>query len=210
MSRPHGTLERVLSGTGDAAFAVDHLYRILYANEELLRITGASPGSVRGRPCSEVVRGCRLDGEGLCGSNCPISQHFAAEGQVPSFDIAIPEAGGGLIWLNAGGVRAPAEWSPAAAVFFLRMVHLPQLIRGLASSEQRGTEAERKPYPELTSRERSVLRQLADGRSTEGIAAELWISSATVRNHVGRILRKLGVNSRTEAVAQAFRQGLVR
>jgi DNA-binding NarL/FixJ family response regulator len=61
----------------------------------------------------------------------------------------------------------------------------------------------------LTPREREVLRLLADGLSTEGIAARLVISSKTSATHIERILKKLGVNSRTQAVALAYREGLV-
>ncbi len=206
----HRTIREILSGTEDAAFAVDWSFRILYANGKLLRIIGRSLGSVQGRPCSEVVRGCRLDGEPLCGPACPIVQQLQSEEQVQSFDMAVAENGGGLVWLNAGGLRAPADWSPVAAVFLLRRIWLPQVIRGL---ERRGLEephtSGKDRRPELTPRELKVLSLLTKGGSTEGIASELWISPATVRNHVRSILRKLGVHSRAEAVARAFRQGLV-
>ena len=59
----------------------------------------------------------------------------------------------------------------------------------------------------LSPRERDVLVQLAAGRSTTEIAAALFISRVTVRNHVQRILAKLGAHSRLEAVAIALRNG---
>jgi DNA-binding NarL/FixJ family response regulator len=62
----------------------------------------------------------------------------------------------------------------------------------------------------LTGRETQVLQLLADGASQETIAQELFISSKTVATHIQRILTKLDVHSRTEAVALAYRQGLVR
>ena len=61
----------------------------------------------------------------------------------------------------------------------------------------------------LTARELEVLRLLAKGHSTEGIASQLFISVNTVRNHVGRILNKLGAHSKLEAVAIAARDKLV-
>lgn len=61
----------------------------------------------------------------------------------------------------------------------------------------------------LTERERDVLRLLVVGRSNPEIATALYISRATARTHVSRILAKLGVHSRTEAVAEAHRRGLV-
>jgi PAS domain S-box-containing protein len=57
--------------------------------------------------------------------------------------------------------------------------------------------------PHLTPRQVEVLRLLEQGRSTKQIAAELHLSTETVRNHVRRLFRSLGVNSRLEAVAAA-------
>lgn len=61
----------------------------------------------------------------------------------------------------------------------------------------------------LTTRELEVLKLLAKGNSTEGIASQLFISINTVRNHVGRILNKLGAHSKLEAVAIAARDQLI-
>jgi ATP/maltotriose-dependent transcriptional regulator MalT len=60
----------------------------------------------------------------------------------------------------------------------------------------------------LTAREREVLILLADGRTNEQIAAELFMSPKTASVHVSRIIRKLGVANRTEAAAYAHRNGL--
>jgi DNA-binding NarL/FixJ family response regulator len=65
------------------------------------------------------------------------------------------------------------------------------------------------PADELTEREREVLSLLAHGSSTTAIAETLSISSATVRNHIQKILHKLNVHSRLEAVAFAFEHGLI-
>ncbi len=61
----------------------------------------------------------------------------------------------------------------------------------------------------LTSREREVLRLLALGLSQTAIARELFISPQTVATHIQRVLTKLGVHSRAEAVAFAHREHLV-
>jgi len=62
----------------------------------------------------------------------------------------------------------------------------------------------------LTGRERDILMRLAAGRRQNAIAAELVISPKTVATHIQRILAKLGVHSRAEAVAVAHREGLIR
>jgi DNA-binding NarL/FixJ family response regulator len=61
----------------------------------------------------------------------------------------------------------------------------------------------------LTAREREVLQLLSQGLSNKEIAQRLGISAHTARFHVNAILAKLGAQSRTEAVVQAARRGLV-
>jgi DNA-binding NarL/FixJ family response regulator len=63
--------------------------------------------------------------------------------------------------------------------------------------------------PVLTPRQLEVLTYLSDGLSTKQIAERLWLSGATVRNHVSAILAALEVHSRLEAVAQARKLGLL-
>jgi DNA-binding CsgD family transcriptional regulator len=53
----------------------------------------------------------------------------------------------------------------------------------------------------LTAREADVLRALAAGKSTKEIARDLWVTPATVSKHLEHIYRKLGVTSRTAALA---------
>ncbi|MFF7356543.1 AAA family ATPase [Streptomyces filipinensis] len=61
----------------------------------------------------------------------------------------------------------------------------------------------------LTAREQDVLRLLARGRSNRQIGEELFISGKTASVHVSNILAKLGAASRTEAVALAYRRGMI-
>jgi DNA-binding NarL/FixJ family response regulator len=89
------------------------------------------------------------------------------------------------------------------------------LMRGGAALEpevaarllERMAEAER--GDELSAREIEVLRLLVAGASNRAIAAQLGLSENTVKTHLSRIFGKLGVQSRTEAVAAALQRGLV-
>ena len=61
----------------------------------------------------------------------------------------------------------------------------------------------------LSEREHDVLRLMADGLSNGEIAGALFLSEATVKTHVGRILAKLGARDRVQAVITAFRSGFM-
>ena len=62
----------------------------------------------------------------------------------------------------------------------------------------------------ITSREVDVLQLIADGCSTPEVAAQLYISQKTVKNHLASIYHKLDARDRTQAVLQAVRMGIVR
>ena len=77
---------------------------------------------------------------------------------------------------------------------------------GAAADQYRHAERVRKS---LSERELEVLRLLAAGKENSEIAAELYISAATVKNHVAAVLTKLDAQNRVEAAASAVRAGLV-
>jgi DNA-binding NarL/FixJ family response regulator len=79
----------------------------------------------------------------------------------------------------------------------------PAHANGNGNGHQRSVDAG------LSPREREILGLLAEGRTQGQIATELVISSKTVATHIQHILSKLGVHTRAQAVAFAFKRGLV-
>ena len=77
-------------------------------------------------------------------------------------------------------------------------------VRGCSSTRD-GTV----PLPQVTAREREVLRLLAEGLTNRQIAERLVVSEHTVHRHVTNILRKLDLPSRTAAAAYAVRAGIL-
>jgi two-component system, NarL family, response regulator YdfI len=87
----------------------------------------------------------------------------------------------------------------------------PELTKELASQTRTVTSTPENTdsLEELTPREIEVLRLMAEGFGNKQIAARLGISDHTVKFHISSILAKLSVSSRTEAVTQGIRMGLI-
>ena len=88
----------------------------------------------------------------------------------------------------------------------IRMIHSGQKY---VPPEVGAKLVQRMSNPELSDRELDVLRLMAQGMSNQGIGTSLNVGESTVKSHVNRILSKLGVSDRTQAVIVAIKRGIV-
>lgn len=107
--------------------------------------------------------------------------------------------------------------SPDELAAAIRVVHAGEALLSPSVTRQMIEQFARTPrrrradprLRELTDREREVLENIAQGSSNGEIAAELFLAEQTVKTHVSRILTKLGLRDRAQAVVFAYESGLV-
>ena len=157
--------------------------------------------------------------------------------QVALIDVRMPKLGGieltrraqrstpdtAILLYTGYGDRALLTEALDAGVrgFVLKEAPMDDLLRAVKSVASGGTYVDPvlagtlaassvgNKLPELTHRERDVLRLLADGLSNEEIGKKLFISAETVRTHVRKAMDKLDADTRTQAVARALRDHLI-
>jgi PAS domain S-box-containing protein len=174
-----GDVERALDSVGVPSYVLDTTGVIRWINAAAERLVG----DVRGRQFTSVV--------------APEDSRRARElfsrkvlGTAPATD-----ATGVLV--STTGTRVAVEISAVPLMSGERVVGVFGLFEG------RPDDTPTAPHPHLSPRQVEVLRLLEQGRSTKQIAAELHLSTATVKNHIRRLFRALGVHTRLEAVAAA-------
>jgi PAS domain S-box-containing protein len=214
----------LLDHTGDATFAVGPRGVICYWSRKAEQLLGFSQPQALSKNCEDILRG--EDGAGceVCTRDCHVLEAARKERDVPNYDLHAMTGSGTRKWLNISIIVAQVRQGPSPLVIHLMrdisnrkrneeltreiMVRVGELTGRQADEMLSRTRSER-PSVELTVRELSILRSLSLGRSTSEMAAELHISTATVRNHIQHILAKLQCHTRLEAVLRAARQGLI-
>jgi PAS domain S-box-containing protein len=216
----NSSLAEIFSHTADGALGVDQDHMVTLWNGAAERLVGYAAAEVMGRPCSEVwaVRnrtGCRL-----CGADCSPITSARNEEPVEGREIMIHTKAGRPLWLHVSTIVVPG-----GAPSLFTMVHIfhdvtrqveieillgkvQSLLGGEGDLPDGGKMSpleNTSPLKVLTPREQEVLRFIARGESAKGIAKQLHISTTTARNHTQKILAKLGLHTKLEAVAVAFR-----
>ena len=110
--------------------------------------------------------------------------------------------------LNAGAEGALLK--SAASIDILKAVKRIAEGAHVVSDEVRELIVKAPPLPELTERQRQILKSITEGLTNYAIATRLGISEDGVKRHVNAIFLKLGVESRAEAVSVAFRKHLLK
>ncbi len=206
-----------MSRSVDGVFALDANQTITFWNQASENITGIPATHALGRCCHEVMKGHDLQGKPLCKCDCPLSS-LTRGGPPPSaLPMRIERTDGHKVQLKVSTMLVPSsregQWSIVHVMRHGRD-HQPAALRqDDADNSKDSTEIQpvgcQHQVPTgaclLTGREREVLRLLAHGVNVEAISEQLHLSIATVRNHIQRLMAKLDVHSRLEAVAYAHR-----
>jgi len=210
--------------TADGVLAVDRDQRIVLWNGGAEALLGFKAEEVLGRHCYEVIGGRDESGRLVCQTNCVDLLLTDRKEAVRTHDLRVCTKAGQEIWVNVSTIRIPSRRRDLCVLVHLfrdatRHKEMERFVEQLRSNVAHlswswgvgsaATSPAFLPVRAMTNREQEVLRLLAQGASTEAIATKLGISPATARNHINKILAKLGVHSRLEAVTLALRNSLV-
>ncbi len=201
-------LHDIFSRAADAVFAIDGARCIVYRNEAFTRVFQHRLSGSSNQRCNDVVCGNTLGGHPFCRPDCSVARTLLNGQPVEHFDLTILQAKGEPLWFCVGAFPLP-EVSDAAAVCMLRPVSVYKVLSRLADAQAVKDAMSPAAVQVLTQRERQILNMLAEGQSTQALAAVLHINYVTARNHIHNILTKLGVHSQAEAVSYAYRHHLL-
>jgi PAS domain S-box-containing protein len=210
------SLTRVI--TADAVFVVDPEYRLAHWDAGAESLTGFLAEEMVGKTCYEV-----LSGEGEDGTPFSVHAHSAvrlawAGRPCPGYDARVSTRSGGERWIAVSSLAVETEEGPYV-ICLMRDAQEAHEILEMARHLIRFSRHERPPEecagpklldaPVLTPRQREVLGLLASGKTAGEIGRELYLSQATVRNHIRALLQALGAHSQLEALALAREAGLL-
>ena len=200
--------------TGDAVYVVGPAYTIVHWDPNMESLSGVLSEEALGRPCYEAVMGEAEGGRLFCAHGCSV-MHLAREGRpVSSYEMRIRTRSGGKRWVSASNLTIESEEGPYL-VHLLRNAQgthdTLEMARGLIrlSSKEEDPAPIRKDGPALTPRQLEVLKLLSEGKSAREIGRELYLSQATVRNHIRALLQALGAHSQLEVLAKARELGFL-
>ncbi len=209
--------------TSDGMFSVAVDQKIMSWNATAEKLLGRRQDQVLGKKCYEIMLAIGGSGRIRCKRDCAVVTNAAKGRTTRDFDLECRPANGPSKRINMSILLVAG---PTAITGERRILHLFRDVTDRRKVEhaaagnpvphsQRSDKsvgdlsASGYRLPPLTTREDQVLKLLAAGKNTADISEILSIRPLTARNHVSRLLTKLGCNSRLEAVALGTRAGLI-
>lgn len=219
----------MLCNTGDGVFIVDGNKRIVRWNSEAEKILKVPEAEAMNQECFRVVSGRTAPEKPLCCPNCRMHANVLRGTPQKNFDMLSQTNEGEPLWLNVTLISPSGSDEPFVAHIIRDITREKKarvaLDRFLADLENHNWMSWDDPHgktsprdssgmPEspttaLSGREIEVLKLLAEGLSTKGLAQRLSISHFTARNHIQNILVKLDLHSKAQAVSYAFKKGIL-
>ncbi len=221
---------RTLSCVRGAVYVVNDAQRIVCWNAGAQKLLGYSQSEVLNQRCYQIIGG-KMCGKSWCHAGCAV-QRLARRGiPLQAFDMQVTTRDGREISVSTS-VFTLQRNRRRYSIYLLRdmthQIHTEEALEkvldtlhtyGVTDGDSEGARKQaslicpvssRLPsLAELTRREIEVLELLAEGLSTGEAARRLGVSLFTVRRHVENLLLKTGMHSQAQAVAYAYRAGLL-
>lgn len=216
--------------TRDAVYVANDVQRIVCWNQAAERLLGYSESEVLKRPCYQIIGG-KVCGKSWCHAGCTVQRLLKRGIVLQTLEMQVCARGGQEIWLSVSifSFERKGRWF---TIHVLRdMTHEEQTKEALekvlgtlqaygvgkgaredgSDPGLQGCTSASVPRlaTQLTRREIEVLGLLAEGLSSRDLAQRLGVSPFTIRRHIESILLKTGVHTQAQAVAYAYRTGLL-
>lgn len=228
--RPRPRWLSKLGQSPDAVYVVNDAQRIVCWNAGAQELLGYSEDEVLNQACYRIIAG-KVRGKSWCHAGCAV-QRSAKRGMcLQNIEMQTQTRSGDRVWLNTS-IFTLKRKNRQFTIHLLRDMtieeHTKELVEnfldrlrtyGLTNGKRKGCSGASPgdqfstlnppTVAHLTRREIEVLKLLAEGLSSKALAQRLGVSPFTVRRHVETILLKTGLHTQAQAVAYAYRSGLL-
>lgn len=221
---------RALGRARDPVYVVNGAQQIVCWNAGVQKLLGYSQAEVLNQLCYQIIGG-KVCGKSWCRAGCLVQRSARRGVPLQTFDLRVSARDGHEVSLNVSVFFFERKDRPFAIHLLRDMTreeHTKEALErvldtlrayGVTNGQPKGDgsavpevfplRSEASSVAQLTRREIEVLELMAEGFSTRDVAQRLGISPFTVRSHIERILFKTGLHTQAQAVAYAYRAGLL-